>query len=168
MDQGWSPGLIAQLLTADHRAAGGNRRDHTGRVSHETIYQALYVQTRGSLRADLHRQLSLKRSARKPQGSRDGRGRSLLYAEAFTISQRPAEVADRAVPGHWEGDLIVGPESSRRSGPWWNARPGSQILLHLPGRHDAHTVAEAMIAEMRKLPEGVRPKMLSPFVPRSS
>ena len=77
------------------------------RVSHETIYQALYVQTRGGLRADLHRQLSLKRRQRKPRGSSDGRGTS-LYAEAFTISQRPAEVADRAVPGHWEGDLILG------------------------------------------------------------
>jgi IS30 family transposase len=102
MDDGWSPRLIAQLLADEH----GD--DHTERVSHETIYQALYVQTRGGLRADLHRQLSLKRRQRMPR-TRD-RKASSPYKEAFTISQRPAEVADRAVPGHWEGDLIVGPE----------------------------------------------------------
>jgi IS30 family transposase len=155
MDQGWSPRLIAQMLTAEHLAAGGHRRDHTGRVSHETIYQALYVQTRGALRADLHRQLSLKRRQRRPHHHQDGRGRS-LYAEAFTISQRPAEVADRAVPGHWEGDLIVGPESKSAIGTLVERSTRFTILLHLPGRHDANTVAEAMIREMRQLPEHLR------------
>lgn len=95
MDEGWLPRLIAHALAEDAAA------DQTGRVSHETIYQALYVQARGSLRSDLSQQLLLKRRSRVPQ-SRD-RKSSSPYKDAFTISQRPAEVADRAVPGHWEG-----------------------------------------------------------------
>ncbi|MGH8939790.1 MAG: IS30 family transposase [Actinomycetes bacterium] len=148
MDQGWSPGLIARMLAAEHG------RDHTGRVSHETIYQALYVQARGRLRADLHRQLSLKRRHRVPR-SRDRRAAS-PYKEAFTIAQRPAEVEDRAVPGHWEGDLIVGPESRSAIGTLVERSTRFTILLHLPGRHDADAVAEAMIREMRHLPEHLR------------
>jgi transposase, IS30 family len=148
MDQGWSPRLIAQMLAVDHG------EDHTDRVSHETIYQALYVQTRGGLRADLHRQLSLKRRARVPR-SRDRRASS-PYKEAFKISDRPAEVKDRAVPGHWEGDLIVGPESKSAIGTLVERSTRFTILLHLPGRHDANTVAEAMIREMRHLPEHLR------------
>ena len=101
MDQGWSPHLIAHLLAADAGA------DQTWRVSHETIYRALYVQSRGQLRADLAKSLSTRRIKRKPHGSVDRRGRA-LYEHAFTISERPPEVHDRAVPGHWEGDLIMG------------------------------------------------------------
>ena len=148
MDQGWSPRLIATMLAAEH----GD--DHTGQVSHETIYQALYVQARGSLRADLHRQLSLKRRHRVPR-TRDRRSSS-PYKEAFKISERPAEVADRAVPGHWEGDLIVGPESKSAIGTLVERSTRFTILLHLPGRHDANTVAEAMIREMGHLPEHLR------------
>ncbi len=92
MDQGWSPKLIAEVLAADLPEGT------MGRVSHETIYQALYVQTRGSLRKDLYQQLSTKRPRRQP---RAGVKRSNSpYREAFKISQRPPEVADRAVPGH--------------------------------------------------------------------
>ncbi len=152
MDQGWSPRLIAQMLATQHQGGGGD--DHTGRVSHETIYQALYVQARGSLRADLHRQLSLKRRHRVPR-TRD-RHASSPYKEAFKISQRPAEVDDRAVPGHWEGDLIVGPESKSAIGTLVERSTRFTILLHLPGRHDANTVAEAMIREMGHLPEHLR------------
>ena len=151
MDQGWSPRLIAQMLAAEHR---GDPADHTGRVSHETIYQALYVQTRGGLRADLHRQLSLARRQRVPR-TRDRRASS-PYKEAFTISQRPPEVADRAVPGHWEGDLIVGPESKSAIGTLVERSTRFTILLHLPGSHDANTVAAAMIREMGHLPDHLR------------
>ena len=147
MDQGWSPGLIAQVL----RAEPGNM----GRVSHETIYQALYVQTRGQLRADLHRRLSLKRPARKPRGSR-ATGVAATYAEAFTISQRPAEAADRAVPGHWEGDLVIGAGGGSAVGTLVERSTRFTILLHLPGRHDADSVAAAMIREMSHLPEHLR------------
>jgi transposase, IS30 family len=148
MDQGWSPGLIASMLAAEHGA------DHTERVSHETIYQALYVQARGALRADLHRQLSLKRRQRVPR-TRD-RKSSSPYKEAFKISQRPAEAEDRAVPGHWEGDLIVGPGSRSAIGTLVERSTRFTILLHLPDRHDADTVAEAMIREMGHLPEHLR------------
>jgi transposase, IS30 family len=149
MDAGWSPRLIAAMLALEH----GD--DHTKRVSYETIYRALYVQTRGRLRADLHRQLSLKRSQRVPHGAHDRRLRS-PYKEAFKISERPAEADDRAVPGHWEGDLIVGPASRSAIGTLVERSTRFTILLHLPGQHDAHTVAEAMIREMSHLPEHLR------------
>jgi IS30 family transposase len=148
MDQGWSPQLIARFL---------REQGETYRVSHETIYQALYVQARGSLRADLHQQLSLRRAKRVTRG-RAGRGgkNASPYKEAFTISQRPAEADDRAVPGHWEGDLIVGPESKSAIGTLVERSTRFTILLHLPGRHDAATVATAMITAMREVPEHLR------------
>lgn len=152
MDQGWSPGLIAQMLEAEH--PDGDPASMMGRVSHETIYQALYVQTRGGLRADLYQQLSLQRTQRKPRGTtRQGHP---LYREAFKISDRPAEAADRAVPGHWEGDLIMGAANGSAVGTLVERTTRFTILLHLPGRHDANTVAEAMIREMSKLPEHLR------------
>jgi IS30 family transposase len=148
MDDGWSPKLIAHALAHDAGA------DQTGRVSHETIYQALYVQTRGQLRADLNQHLLLKRRKRVPHGT--DRKSSSPYKEAFTISQRPAEVADRAVPGHWEGDLIVGPESKSAIGTLVERSTRFVILLHLPGPHTADEVADAMIREMGKLPDHLR------------
>ena len=148
MDAGWSPKLIAGVLKAEH--------PHTimDRVSHETIYQALYVQTRGSLRKDLYRQLSTHRPRRRP---RTGLRRSSSpYREAFTISQRPAEVADRAVPGHWEGDLVLGTGGTSAVGTLVERATRFTILLHLPQRHDAESVAAAMIREMSALPEHLR------------
>ena len=153
MDQGWSPGLIAAMLRHEHPGTSPAARMH--RVSHETIYRALYVQTRGGLRQDLAAKLALKRRQRKPRGVLDGRGKS-LYREAFTIHQRPAEVADRAVPGHWEGDLILGTGNRSAVGTLVERSTRFVILLHLPGRHDAESVAEAMIKEMSKLPEHLR------------
>jgi len=148
MDEGWSPRLIGQVLRRDHPCVSMNR------VGHETIYQTLYVQGRGELRKDLYRQLSLKRRDRKPRGQT--RATTSPYAEAFTIRERPAEAADRAVPGHWEGDLIVGTASRSAIGTLVERSTRFTILLHLPGRHDAHTVAEAMIREMSQLPEHLR------------
>ena len=148
MDDGWSPRLIATVLKRDcpHMIME--------RVSHETIYQALYVQGRGSLRKDLHRQLSTKRPRREP---RTGVRRSNSpYREAFKISQRPAEVADRAVPGHWEGDLVIGAGGTSAVGTLVERATRFTILLHLPGRHDAEAVAAAMIHEMSDLPEHLR------------
>ena len=148
LDMGWSPKLIASMLA---RAAGG---EQTRRVSHETIYQALYVQGRGHLRADLAEKLSTKRRARVPV-SRDRRASS-PYKEAFKISQRPAEVEDRAVPGHWEGDLILGTGSRSAIGTLVERSTRFTILLHLPGRHTADEVADAMIREMKHLPDHLR------------
>lgn len=147
MDQGWSPRLISSML------ASVFADDQTMQVSHETIYRALYVQARGSLRADLARKLSLKRSQRVSAATR--KASSSPYKEAFTISQRPAEVADRAVPGHWEGDLIIGSCGSA-IGTLVERSTRFVILLHLPGRHTAAEVATVMIREMRDLPEHLR------------
>ena len=148
MDAGWSPRLIATIL----------RRDHPhmimDRVCAETIYQALYVQTRGQLRKDLYRQLNLKRAARKPRSG--SRRHTSPYREAFTIRDRPAEVEDRAVPGHWEGDLVMGASCRSAVGTLVERSTRFTILLHLPDRHDAATVAEAMIREMRDLPGHLR------------
>jgi transposase, IS30 family len=165
MDDGWSPKLISRMLAAEPDTAtpatagtetGETGAGETGRVSHETIYRALYVQTRGGLRKDLAARLALKRRARKPRGSTDPRGTS-IYREAFTIRQRPAEACDRAVPGHWEGDLVMGSTASGSAvGTLVERSTRFVILLHLPGRHDADTVAAAMIAQMGRLPEHLR------------
>ncbi|MFE4545690.1 IS30 family transposase, partial [Arthrobacter sp. NPDC056727] len=147
MDDGWSPKLISVMLAfyfAD---------DQTMQVSHETIYQALYVQTRGKLRADLAEKLSLKRKQRVPHTS--DRIKSSPYKDAFTISDRPPEVQDRAVPGHWEGDLIIGCDGTA-IGTLVERSTRFTILLHLPGDHTADTVAAAMIREMRHLPDHLR------------
>jgi len=147
MDEGWSPKLISGVL-AELFPDDGNMQ-----LSHETIYRALYVQTRGVLRADLARQLSTKRQSRVPRGSKRSPS---PYKEAFRVSQRPAEVADRAVPGHWEGDLIVGTASKSAIGTLVERTTRYTILLHLPGDHTADTVATAMIAAMKGLPEDLR------------
>lgn len=149
MDDGWSPKLIADMLARDHPD------DQTWRVSHETIYQSLFVQGRGQLRQDLALQLSTGRTARKQRGSVNGRGTS-VFKDAFTIRERPADVDDRAVPGHWEGDLIIGAGSSSAIGTLVERSTRFVILLHLPGRHTADVVADAMIREMSKLPDHLR------------
>ena len=149
MDDGWSPKLIADVLARDYPD------DKLMRVSHETIYKCLYVQTRGSLRADLSKCLSTKRSARKLRGST---GRTGVYApgEVFTISDRPAEAEDRAVPGHWEGDLILGAGQHSAIGTLVERATRFTILLHLPTDHTAEAVAAAMIEAMAELPEHLR------------
>ncbi len=147
MDDGWSPKLIAEVLARDHAD------DRLARVSHETIYQCLYVQTRGQLRADLHRCLSTKRAARKPRGHGERRGK---FNDVFTISERPAEAADRAVPGHWEGDLILGSRGASAIGTLVERSTRFTILLHLPADHTAESVAAAMIAAMSELPAHLR------------
>jgi transposase, IS30 family len=148
MDEGWSPKLIADVLARDHPD------DRLARVSHETIYKCLYVQGRGQLRADLAKCLSTKRTARKPRGHTERRGK---FNDVFTISQRPAEAADRAVPGHWEGDLILGSTASGSAiGTLVERTTRFTILLHLPGDHTADTVAAAMIEAMSELPAHLR------------
>ncbi|WP_156163738.1 IS30 family transposase, partial [Demequina subtropica] len=145
MDDGWSPQLIADMLARECPD------DHTGRVSHETIYRALYVQAGGGLRQDLARQLSTKRTARKAHGS-GVRGLKATYRDALRISERPAEVADRAVPGHWEGDLIKGAKGASQVGTLVERSTRFVILLHLPERATADVVARQMIAQMSLLP----------------
>ena len=148
LDDGWSPRLIAEVMA---REGGG---DKTARVSHETIYQSLYVQARGHLRADLHRALSTGRARRRSR-TVTRRGAS-PFTDALTISERPAEASDRAVPGHWEGDLIVGTASRSAIGTLVERSTRFTILLHLPEDHTAESVAAAMITAMGDLPDHLR------------
>ena len=137
MDDGWSPRLIAEVSACDHRG------DKLMQVSHETIYQCLYVQTRGSLRADLHKRLSTKRSARKPRGT--PAAPAVYTPGIFTISDRPAEAADRAVPGHWEGDLILGAQQRTAIGTLVSAPPGSPFRCTRPPTTPPRPSPAAMI-----------------------
>jgi transposase, IS30 family len=121
------------------------------RVSHETIYQSLYVQARGGLKRELVASLRTGRTLRQPQRRPDQR-RSRI-PNMVSISQRPAEAADRAVPGHWEGDLIIGKDGKSAIGTLVERTTGYCLLLHLPGgRHDAVTVKDAMLAIIPTLP----------------
>jgi IS30 family transposase len=95
----WSPEQISATLKIDHPG------DLQMRISHETIYLSLFVQSRGELRRQLTAELRTHRKARKPQGQVQHRGR---ISDMVNISERPAEIEDRAVPGHWEGDLLIG------------------------------------------------------------
>ena len=125
----WSPEQIARRLEVDFPD------DETMRISHEAIYQALYVQGRGALRRDLTACLRTGRALRVPQARTRGRGKSFLAPEIM-ISQRPADASDRAVPGHWEGDLILGLGSSA-IGTLVERTTRFTMLLHLP-RLDGH------------------------------
>src|SRR5262249_22817412 len=104
------------------------------RVSHETIYRSLYVQGRGGLRRELVRCLRTGRALRKTRRTAERRGR---LAGMVSIAQRPPEALDRAVPGHWEGDLITGAENKSAIGTLVERSTGYVMLLHLPGSHGA-------------------------------
>ena len=120
----WSPEQIAHRLRLDFPD------DETMRISHEAIYQSLYVQGRGALRRELTACLRTGRALRVPRARSRGRGKSFVVPEIM-ISERPAEVADRAVPGHWEGDLILGLDSSA-IGTLVERTSRFTMLLHLP------------------------------------
>jgi len=145
LEEEHSPEQIAARLKMDFPD------DEDMHVSHETIYKALFVQGRGELRRDLHVRLRTGRALRKPRravGERRGKIPGMI-----NISERPAEVEDRAVPGHWEGDLIVGAHSKSAIGTLVERMTGFVVLLHLPDDHGADTVAQAMIEAMSRLPE---------------
>jgi transposase, IS30 family len=144
-----SPYQITQRLRADFPD------DPEMWVSHEAIYQALYIQGRGSLRRDLHQCLRTKRAIRRSQHRpEERRGR---IPGMVMISERPAEVADRAVPGHWEGDLIIGSTASGSAiGTLVERSTRFVMLLHLPDNHGALAVQEAIVSKMIELPEHLR------------
>jgi IS30 family transposase len=120
----WSPEQIARRLPIDFP------EDEAMRISHETIYQALFVQGRGALRRELTACLRTGRALRMPRARTRRRGKAFIPPEIM-ISQRPAEAADRAVPGHWEGDLILGLGSSA-IGTLVERTTRFTLLLHLP------------------------------------
>ncbi len=124
-------------------------------VSAETIYQSLYVQARGGLKRELTAYLRTGRSMRKPR-RREGMRRGRIPGMVL-ISERPPEVEDRAVPGHWEGDLILGStESGSAVGTLVERTTGFVMLLHLPENHGALAVQEALVAKMAALPEQLK------------
>jgi IS30 family transposase len=120
----WSPEQISRRLRLDFPG------DETMRISHEAIYQALYIQGRGALRRELTACLRTGRALRVPRARSKGRGKSFVTPEIM-ISERPAEAADRAVPGHWEGDLIIGLNRSA-IGTLVERTTRFTMLLHLP------------------------------------
>lgn len=130
--------------------------DLSMRISHEAIYQALYVQGRGGLARELTACLRTGRAVRKPRRRAGSSVKNGKIPNMVMISDRPAEVADRAVPGHWEGDLIVGTKSGSAIGTLVERQTRFVLLLHLPDGHDATHVADAMITQMRRLPEFLR------------
>ena len=161
----WSPEQIANRLRADFPD------DDSMRISHEAIYQALYVQGRGALRRELTACLRTGRALRVPRARTRGRGKGFVTPEIM-ISERPAEAEDRAVPGHWEGDLIVGLNSSA-IGTLVERTTRFTMLLHLPpmeghgtgprvkngpalAGHGAEAVRDAIAAAITTLPGQLR------------
>ena len=122
-------------------------------VSHETIYRSIYVQGRGELRRELARCLRSGRAKRRPQHREEHRGK---IPDMVMISERPAEAADRAVPGHWEGDLIIGKNGASAVGTLVERTSRFVILLHLPNGHGAEEVRDAMTRQIVRLPAELR------------
>jgi IS30 family transposase len=160
----WSPEQISHRLRLDFPD------DESMRVSHEAIYQSLYVQGRGALRRELTACLRTGRALRVPRARVRGRGKSFVTDEVM-ISERPTEAEDRAVPGHWEGDLILGLGSSA-IGTLVERSSRFTMLLHLPPMdrrdgprvnngpaltgHGAEAVRDAIADAIRVLPEQLR------------
>lgn len=144
----WSPEQISAVL----RRQFGHDQDM--QVSHETIYQSLYVQGRGALRRELSSCLRTGRALRRPQRRQDRRQGRLT--DMVMISERPPEAADRAVPGHWEGDLILGKNSGSAVGTLVERASRFVLLLHLPGRRTAEEVRDQMIPAITSLPQALR------------
>ena len=141
----WSPEQIS-----DHLAmAFGDRQEL--QVSPETIYQALYVQGRGHLRADLHQHLRTGRAVRRPRRSTTVKSSGKI-PDMILISERPAEVADRAVPGHREGDLVLGSNCRSAIATLVERQTRFAMLVHLPGDHSAITVRDGLLAAIKTLP----------------
>ena len=144
----WSPRQISHALGVEFPD------DQTMRCCHETIYRSLYVQGRGELRRELARHLRTQREVRKPQQRPERRKGRLV--DAIHISQRPAEAGDRAVPGHWEGDLILGKAGGSAIGTLVERSTRFVMLVHLPKRRTGQDFAEALIPVLRTLPDQLR------------
>ncbi len=143
LEQWWSPEEIARRLRMEFPD------DPMMWVSHETIYQSLFVQGRGELRRELTRCLRTGRAKRRPQHRAESRGR---LANMVMISDRPAEVEDRAMPGHWEGDLLLGKNGRSAVGTLVERATRYVLLLHLPEGREAEKVDAAMRQAIAKLP----------------
>jgi IS30 family transposase len=151
--------LFAEVVTrlaqrhSPEQIAGRLRRDFPDDpemwVSHETIYQALYLRPKGELAKQVSEALRTGRARRKPQG-RQCRPK---LKDMINVAERPAEADERVVPGHWEGDLILGAGNQSAIGTLAERVTGFVLLLHLPGDHTAAAVADAMSVAINRLPE---------------
>jgi IS30 family transposase len=148
LEENWSPEQISAMLPAEFP----DRPEM--RVSHETIYQSIYVQGRGALRRELAASLRTGRALRKPR-RKEAERRGKIPGMVM-ISERPAGAGDRAVPGHWEGDLIIGKNGRSAIGTLVERSTRFVMLLHLPAGHDAAAVAEAMTRAASSLPAALR------------
>jgi transposase, IS30 family len=140
----WSPVQISAQLRIEFPD------DPMMRVSPETIYQSIYIQGRGALRKELAACLRTGRAIRRQRSRLD---RKPHIPGMINISERPAEADDRAVPGHWEGDLIIGKHGTSAVGTLVERSTRYVMLLHLPGNHRAETVTAALTAKVAQLPE---------------
>ncbi|CAM4160211.1 IS30 family transposase [Streptomyces albus] len=145
LDEKWSPEQICQAL----RAQFPDRPEM--HVVHETVYQALYVQGRGQLRRELAGALRSGRARRKPQRQANRR-QPRFTTPMVMISERPAEAEDRALPGHWEGDLIIGKDGKSAIGTLVERATRYVMLLHLPDDHGAEAVLGALTTTVQTLP----------------
>jgi IS30 family transposase len=143
----WSPQQISAKLRLDHPD------DLEMRISHETIYLSLFVQSRGELRRQLSGYLRSGRSSRKPRGRSERRGR---IADMVNISERPAEVEDRAVPGHWEGDLIIGANQRSAVATLVERNTRFVMLAYLGDVRTTERVIEALKTRIQDLPEHLK------------
>ena len=148
LEKKYSPEQIAGRLRADFPD------DPEMWVSTETIYQSLYVQSRGALKRELTACLRTGRALRRP--SRHVGQRKNRIPNMINISQRPAEAADRAVPGHWEGDLIIGKKNQTAIGTLVERSTGYTMLLHLPDGYKPEQVREVLAAKIKTLPDSLR------------
>jgi IS30 family transposase len=142
----WSPEEIALRLALEFP------QETRMQLSHETIYQSLYVQGRGELRRELARCLRYGHTSRQSQGRVKKSG---PVANMINISERPPEVEDRAVPGHWEGDLIIGARGASAVGTLVERTTRFLLLLHLPNGHSAPEVEQAMRKAIKTLPSSL-------------
>jgi IS30 family transposase len=145
----WSPQQIAAQLICDYPD------DLNMRVSHETIYKTLFIQARGALRKELTACLRTGRTQRRPHMriERSGAGR---LQNMILISDRPPEIEDRAGPGHWEGDLIIGKGGRSAIGTLVERSSRYVVLLHLPHGRTAEDVRAALTKQVSKLPVELR------------
>lgn len=141
----WSPLQISRRLRLEHPA------DHSWWVSHETIYQTLFIQAKGTLRSEVRDGLRRGRIQRRPR-SRAGQARHSLK-DMVLISERPPEAEDRAVPGFWEGDLILGKERASQIATLVERQTRYVMLVRIPGDRRADKVAPLLAAKMNELPE---------------
>jgi IS30 family transposase len=144
----WSPEQISGWLKVEYP------KDESMRVSHETIYRSLFIQARGVLKKELIQHLRFKRRIRRSRHARDSGHRMGQIVDAISIRERPAEIEDRAIPGHWEGDLIGGTKNSHIA--TLVERHSRFTMLVKVSSKDTATVVAALSRHVRKLPASLR------------